>query len=156
MGIVRFPSIALISFLCLFAGSGNCAHGLEKLDPVLGRMGKLELFAFGGVGFAMSISEGEKDFAVVLSRPSATADFERLFAAGNAQAKCYALVGLRQLNRQRFEALAASLRLSKSPVATARGCLMFSVPVSEIVARIQAGSYWESFTRRLVVAPFHR
>jgi hypothetical protein len=148
IGIVRFGLICVISLLYLLSGSGNRAHGLEKLDPVLGRMAKLELFAFGGVGFAMSISDGETDFGGLLSRPSAAADFQRLFAAGNAQAKCYALVGLRQLNRQRFEALAASLRLSKSPVATAHSCLMFSVPMSEIVARIQAGSYWESFTRR--------
>jgi hypothetical protein len=104
-------------------------------------MAKSGLFAFGGVGFVMSISQGEKDFGVVLSRPSAAADFERLFAVGNAQAKCYALVGLRRLKRQRFDALAESLRLSKTPVATGHGCLMFSVPMSQMVAQIQAGSY---------------
>jgi hypothetical protein len=99
------------------------------------------VFAFGGVGFVSAISQGETDYKSILARPSAAADFETLFAIGNRQAKCYALVGLRQVNPRRFEALASTLQSSKAEVAVARGCVIMGYPMAEVVNRIRSGIY---------------
>jgi hypothetical protein len=78
-----------ISILILFAGL--TARASQPADATFERMNNVALFAFGGVGFTGQISQGEKDFLAILSRPSAMADFERLFLEGNPQARAYAL-----------------------------------------------------------------
>jgi hypothetical protein len=113
----------------------------EELNPIVDRMSKVDLFAFGGVGFASVISQGETDCRLILSRPFAEANFEKLFAAGNPQAKCYALVGIRKLNPERFKALSSSLRSSKTKVSTMRGCMMSHETIAALIQRIQAGEY---------------
>jgi len=77
----------------------------------------------------------------VLARPSAMAEFERLFSSGNIPGKCYALVGIRKLNPQRFKELAQSLRSSKEPVETMRGCIIFHEPFGAVIKQIDAGKY---------------
>ena len=91
----------------------------QPVDATFERLAKVELFAFGGVGYAGVMSPGEKDYRAILARSSAMADLERLYSSGNLQAKCYALVGIRKLNPQRFKELAESLRSSKEQVGTA-------------------------------------
>jgi hypothetical protein len=76
-----------------------------------------------------------------LSRASAEADFERIFAVGSPEAKCYALVALRKLNSQRFTALISRLRSSKRAVATAHGCNMMNERLAALSERIRAGDY---------------
>ena len=106
-------------------------------------MAKVYAFAFGGVGIAAETSEGEKDYQIIFARPSAEADFEKVFVEGNNQAKCYALVGLRKINRKRFEELIALLQLSRRnmSVRTAGGCLISLAPMAEAVQEIRAGMY---------------
>jgi hypothetical protein len=67
------------------------------------RLATVSAFAFGAVGFAGVTSKGEIDFRFILSRsePIALAAFEKLFVAGNFQAKAYALAGIKKLNSNR-------------------------------------------------------
>jgi len=44
------------------------------------RLAKVEIFAFGRVGYAGITSQEETDYWVILSHPSAAADLELLFA----------------------------------------------------------------------------
>jgi glycosyltransferase A (GT-A) superfamily protein (DUF2064 family) len=136
--LARWISLWLFVACLSIAGTARAA---EKADSVADRLAKVEVFAFGGVGFAGVISPGEMDYRLLLSQPSAEAHFERLFAVGNPQAKGYALVGLRHLNSERFKALAASLRSSKIAVSTMHGCLMRHETMAAILADIQAGNY---------------
>lgn len=73
----------------------------QPADPPLHGLAGVGVFAFGGVGIAGVTSQGEKDYRVILSRSSALAEFEKLFATGNPQAKAYALVGIRALDVDR-------------------------------------------------------
>ena len=116
-------------------------------------MTKVDTFAFGGIGFALAISKGETDYRIILSSPSAAADFERVFALGNPQAKAYALVGLRQTNAKRFTELATSLQASTTAVRFGRGCDIYELPLSEIVKRIRSGMYSGPSTRDLIPPP---
>jgi hypothetical protein len=113
----------------------------EPSDSTFERITKVHRFAFGGIGIAGITSEGERDYRLILARPSATADFERLLSVGNPQAKSYALVGIRALSPTRFNELSHSLRDSKEEVLTQRGCLAFRESLAAVLKRIEAGEY---------------
>jgi hypothetical protein len=113
----------------------------QPVDTAFERLAKVELFAFGGVGYAGVTSPGEKDYRAILARPSAMVDFERLYSSGNLQAKCYALVGIRKLNPQRSKDLAQSLLTSKEPVGTMHGCIISQEPLGAIIKQIESGKY---------------
>jgi hypothetical protein len=117
------------------------AHAGDSDDPVLGRLAKVGRFAFGGTGFAGVISRGERDFRRIQVRPSAEADFEKLLAVGNPQAKAYALVGLRHLDTKRFKQLSASLRGSTEEVVTQHGCIVSQESFGTILKNIDAGAF---------------
>src|ERR1700730_10598275 len=99
------------------------------------------MFAFCPTGYAGIISQGEKDYKLILSRPSAMADFERLFSAGNPQAKSYALLGIRAANPNRFKELSSSLRDSKEDVTTQSGCIVFQESLGDVLKHIERGDY---------------
>ncbi len=122
----------------LFSG---IPQATQTIDTAFERLVKVEKFAFGPTGFVGVTSQGEKDYEIILSRPSAMADFERLYSLGNLPAKCYALVGLRRLNPQRFKDLAQSLRSSKEQVVTMRGCIIFHEPLGTVIKQIESGKY---------------
>jgi hypothetical protein len=111
------------------------------VDMVLERLAEVQRFAIGGTGFAGTVSHGEQDYIIILSRTSAMADFEKLYAKGNPQAKCYALVGIRKLNPNRFKELAQPLRSSKELVATMHGCLAYQEVLEDVIKQIGGGRY---------------
>lgn len=113
----------------------------EKQPVSFDQMAKVPLFAFGGIGFASVTTEGEIGFNEILSRPTAAAEFEKLFSTGNPQAKCYALVGLHRLNPKRFESLATPLESSRKRVSTGHGCILFQDSIASIVKQIREGAY---------------
>jgi hypothetical protein len=119
----------------------STAEATHQRDPVLTRMAKVDVFAFGGIGFAGAISPGEKDYRLISSRPSAIADFERVFAVGTREAKCYALTGLFRLDRKRFNVLSSGLRNSKAQVDTMHGCMGFPQTFQAVIEAIEAGEY---------------
>jgi hypothetical protein len=113
----------------------------DPSDMTFQRLAKVQRFAFGGTGYAGVISQGEKDYKVILLRPSAMADFEKLLSVGNPQAKSYALVGVRTLNLNRFNELSQPLRDSKEKVLGQSGCMLYDEPLTAVLKRIEAGEY---------------
>jgi hypothetical protein len=110
---------------------------LGNADPVVTRIAHVDYFAFGGIGFAGRISQGEKDYKQLLSRPSAETDFEAVFIAGNPQAKAYALSGIHQLDGAKFKELTAPLLDSKTEVKTITGCIISHTTLAKIIESIQ-------------------
>ena len=107
------------------------------------RMVHTNAFAFGGTGRAGVISQGEKDFRIILSQPAsvAVADFERIYTSGNSEAKSYALVGIRRLDRARFEELVKSIKGSKEVVTTMEGCIIEDRLLFKVARDINSGRY---------------
>ena len=130
--------MSILSVLLLLVST---AYAGDSGDPVLDRLAKVDRFAFGGTGYAGIISQGEKDYKIILGRPSAKTDFETLIALGNPQAKSYALVGLRELDHRRFEQASKSLRDSTEDVATQNGCIVSHETLGVILKRIDADYY---------------
>lgn len=130
-----------ISILAVSLMFVSIAHAGESVDPVMDRLAKADRFALGGTGYAGVISQGEKDYRVILARPSAEADFEKLFAVGNPQGKSYALVGIRALDLSRFKQVSVPVRDSTEEVITQSGCIVYHVSLGVVLRRITAGDY---------------
>jgi hypothetical protein len=109
-------------------------------DP-LKKLASVHDFAFGGIGAAGVISEGEIAFREVLKRPSAEKDFLELLSKGNAQGRCYALVGLRHLNPKAYAVRAERFTQDKTKVSTIGGCIVMVQPMSSVAATIGADRY---------------
>ena len=117
------------------------AHTGEVTDATLNRLLRTDRFAFGRVGYAGVISQGEKDYRAVLSRPTALVDFEQIYAYGNPQAKSYALIGIRKFNLKRFREPAATLRRNQLEVVSQRGCIILHESLASILHDIENGRY---------------
>ena len=132
----RLATILLTASCSLTAAQGTFQASTERLA-------KTEVFAFGGVGFAGTTSQGEKDFRIMLTQsPAAALDsFERLYAIANAQGRLYALAGIRKLDPNRFKKLMVPIRDSKEPVRTMSGCIADKRTLGEVVKEIDSGEY---------------
>jgi len=128
-------------FLAMLVLTASARAG-EPTDRAVERLAKIDRFAFGGIGYAGVTSQGEKDYKLVLSRPSAMADFERLLLIGNPQAKSYALVGIRALNPSRYKELSPSFRDSKGEVVTQSGCIELHESPATVLKHMEARDYW--------------
>lgn len=86
---------------------------------------------------------GELNFRAIMAEPPerALALFEKLYATGNLQGKCYALAGIRALNPTRFKELYDSVLSSKESVKTMHGCIISSESFSSIARQIDTGDY---------------
>lgn len=106
-------------------------------------LASIDKFAFGGVGFAGVMSKGEKAYRQLAALPQeqALAAFENLLRSGNAQAKCYALAGIRSLNAVRFEQIYSEIMESQEKVKIMSGCIISAEPLAVIARRIKRGDY---------------
>jgi len=138
--VLRLVTKMRLLILAVLLGTATSQSGGPS-DSTFERLAKVERFAFGGIGYAGVISQGEKDYKVILSRPSAMMDFERLLSVGNPQAKGYALVGIRALDLSRFKELSHSLRDSKEELSTERGCIVSHESLRTVLNPIEAGEY---------------
>jgi hypothetical protein len=121
----------------------SVAHAQATPSAAAQHLSKVGVFAFGGVGFVGKTSEGEKDFRIVMSQPAADAlaSLETLYAHGTPAAKSYALVGIRKLDRERFEELVQPLESSKEKVFIMEGCIMQDRSLGDIARAIDSGAF---------------
>src|ERR1035438_8973000 len=134
---MRLMAATLIALLC------SVVYSQETHSAAMQRMVHTNAFAFGGTGRAGVISQGERDFRIILSQsaPVADADFERIYASGNSEAKSYALAGIRRLDPKRFKELLESLKVSDEKVVTMEGCIVEERPLFKVAQDINSGRY---------------
>jgi hypothetical protein len=121
----------------------SAGYAQNPLAASVQRISQTSVFAFGGTGFAGKTSQGEIDFRVIESQPSTVAleSFETIYAGGDAAAKSYALVGIRQLDEKRFNELRQSLQGSPEHVLTMQGCIVQKQNLMDVARAVDAGSY---------------
>jgi hypothetical protein len=126
----------------LILGSG-VQHARDIMPVATERLTTINLFAFGGVGFAGKTSDGEKAFSAVMEKPleQALPAMEAIFANGSGAAKGYALVGIRKLAPERFETLYQSVAHSQEKVQTMSGCIARIRTLQEVANEIKSGAY---------------
>ncbi|HEY2572827.1 MAG TPA: hypothetical protein VGH65_02120 [Verrucomicrobiaceae bacterium] len=102
---------------------------------------KVKSFAFGGIGVAGTISQGEAAFRTVMERPDALEQFKVVLAKGSNEAALYALCGIRALDPASFEEAAAPLVKKNPDVETIAGCMISRQKAAGVVKNIADGRY---------------
>ncbi|HEX2919425.1 MAG TPA: hypothetical protein VHN81_12970 [Edaphobacter sp.] len=134
-------TVAILSAVLLVSGGGQYVRNPPPIAA--DNLTKINLFAFGGVGFASRISDGERDFRVVMEKPrdEALQTMETVFANGTVEAKSYALAGIHALSPERFNALYPSVAHSPKKVHRMQGCILYEDTLKEIARQIREGAY---------------
>jgi len=105
------------------------------------RLIAVKQFAFGGVGFAGTTSEGEKAFRTILASPNALRLFRLALSKGSTEAKLYALSGFRQLDQRSFDTESKALVEANPEATTMSGCIVRHEQAAAVVKRIADGMY---------------
>lgn len=137
----KIPGSIFLLALSLFSQANRLVVAQQVDDSAVERLAKATLFSFGGVGFVGLRSRPERDYEEIMSRPSRGELLERVFEIGTSEAKCYALVGIYNLDHARFHTLAAPVRSSGSEVRTAHGCIIGRATLGAVIQHIEAGDY---------------
>lgn len=99
------------------------------------------VFAIGGIGDSGATSQGEKALRVLLKQKGSSTIFRRLLKSAKPSGQLYALLGLRQSDRDTYTKEAPSYTNRTEKVKVMEGCELFESPVSDIARRIAAGEY---------------
>ena len=98
-------------------------------------------FAFGGIGVAGLMSEGERNLRAVLEWPDASQQLQTAFSHATPAGKLYILVGLRRCDRAAYQKVFDSLARPNDDVEVARGCMISREPFRQLLSEVQDGRF---------------
>ena len=104
-------------------------------------------FAFGGVGVAGLMSEGERNLRAVLQRPDSSQQLQAALAHATPAGQLYILVGLRRCDRAAYQKIVGSLARPNDEVEVAHGCMISREPFSQLLSQIQDGRFDDYLSR---------
>src|SRR5256714_13172390 len=104
-------------------------------------------FAFGGVGVAGLMSEGERNLRAVLERPDASQQLQGALAHATPAGELYILVGLRRCDRAAYQKIIGSVAIPHGDVEVARGCMISREPFPRLLSQIQDGRFDDYLSR---------
>jgi hypothetical protein len=103
--------------------------------------------AFGGVGVAGLMSEGERNLRVVLERPDASQQLQGALAHATRAGTLYILVGLRRCDRAAYQKVFDSLSRPNDDVEVVRGCMINKQLFRQVLSQIQDGRFDDYLSR---------
>ena len=104
-------------------------------------------FAFGGIGVAGLMSEGERNLRAVLERPDASQQLQAALAHATPAGELYMLVGLRHCDRAAYQKVFNSLPRPNDDVEVARGCMISREPFRQLLSQIHDGRFDDYLSR---------
>ena len=103
--------------------------------------------AFGGVGVAGLMSQGEQNLRAVLERPDASQQLQAALAHATTAGTLYILVGLRRCDRAAYQKVFDSLARSNDDVEVVCGCMISKEPFRQVLSQIQDGRFDDYLSR---------
>jgi hypothetical protein len=104
-------------------------------------------FAFGGIGVAGLMSEGERNLRAVLERPDASQQLQAALTHATPAGELYILVGLRRCDPAAYQKIFSSLPRPDDDVEVARGCMISREPFRQLLSQIQDGRFDDYLSR---------
>ena len=104
-------------------------------------------FAFGGVGVAGLMSEGERNLRAVLDRFDASQQLQAALPHATPAGTLYILVGLRRCDRAAYQKVFDSLSRSNGDVEVVRGCMISKEPFRQVLSQVQDGRFDDYLSR---------
>jgi hypothetical protein len=124
----------------ILAQSGVSLAAASENAPVRD-LAATKSFAFGGIGVAGLMSEGERDLRAVLERPDASQQLQAALAHATPAGKLYILVGLRRCDPAAYQKIFGSLARPNDAVEVARGCMISRESFRQLLSQIQDGRF---------------
>ena len=103
--------------------------------------------AFGGVGVAGLMSEGEGNLRAVLQQPDASQQLQAALVHATPAGTLYILVGLRRCDRAASQKIFDSLAGRNDDVEVVRGCMISKEPFRQLLSQIQDGRFDDYLSR---------
>ena len=103
--------------------------------------------AFGGVGVAGLMSEGERNLRTVLERPDASQQLQAALTHATSAGTLYIMVGLRRCDRAAYQKVFDALALPSDDVEVVRGCMISKEPFRQLLSQIQDGRFDDYLSR---------
>lgn len=103
--------------------------------------------AFGGVGAAGLMSEGERNLRALLERPDASRQLQSALAHATPAGTLYILVGLRRCDRAAYQKVFDSLPRSDDDVEVVCGCMISKEPFRQLLSEVQDGRFDDYLSR---------
>src|SRR6476659_3650552 len=122
----------------VFSRSGISAATSSENSAAL-ELAAAKSLAFGGIGVAGLMSEGERNLRAVLERPDAAQQLQTALSHATPAGKLYILVGLRRCDRAAYQKVFDSLARPNDDVEVARGCMISREPFRQLLSEVQAG-----------------
>ena len=110
-------------------------------NSAAGDVAAAKSLAFGGVGVAGLMSEGERNLRAVLEQPDASQQLQAALAHATPEGKLYILVGLRRCDRAAYQKVFDSLGRPNDDVEVVRGCMISKEPFRQVLSQIQDGRF---------------
>ena len=115
--------------------------GISSENSAARDLAAAKSLAFGGVGVAGLMSEGERNLRAVLQQPDASQQLQAALAHATPAGKLYILVGLRRCDRAAYQKVFDSLGRPNDDVEVVRGCMISKEPFRQIFSQIQDGRF---------------
>jgi len=103
--------------------------------------------AFGGVGVAGLMSEGERNLRAVLAHPDASQQLQAALAHATPVGKLYILVGLRRCDRAAYKKVFDSMGRPSDDVEVVRGCMISKEAFRQVLSQVQDGRFDDYLSR---------
>jgi hypothetical protein len=116
-------------------------------NPAARDLAAAKSFAFGGIGVAGLMSEGERNLRAVLQRSDASQQLQAALAHATPAGELYILVGLRRCDRSAYQKIFDSLARPNDDVEVARGCMISREPFRRLLSEIHDGRFDDYLSR---------
>ena len=137
--------------IMLIAGIASSQLGISagnsSEDSAARDLAAAKSLAFGGVGVAGLMSEGERNLRAVLERPDASRQLQAALAHATPAGKLYILVGLRRCDRAAYQKVLDSLGQPSDDVEVVRGCMISKEPFRQVRSQVQDGRFDDYLSR---------
>ena len=125
----------------------NVPAGASSENSAARDVAAAKSLAFGGVGVAGIMSEGERNLRAVLALPDASQQLQAAFARATPAGKLYILVGLRRCDRAAYQKVFDSLGRPNDDVEVVRGCMISKEPFRQALSEVQNGRFDDYLSR---------
>jgi hypothetical protein len=142
---VKILTVTLIAGMMLEQSGGSVAATPE--NSAARDVAAAKSFAFGGIGVAGLMSEGERNLRAVLERPDASQQLQIAPSYATLAGKLYILVALRRCDRAAYQKVFDSLARPNDDVEVARGCMISREPFRQLLSEVQDGRFDDYLSR---------
>lgn len=155
---MRYLILQTVALMAI-TGCGSVQNSQEKsgyghwdnLDSIesFELLEKSQCFRVGGIGVAGVTPPEEIALRRIMKQGNASTVLESLYSRGSSAGKLYAMLGLRFVNRAKYEELVPKLQQNTYKVDTQAGCIISEEKVQVVIKSMEAGNYDIAIQREL-------